>query len=390
MGNLVMFQRIEQALADAIGQGRIAGAVALAVDHDGVIFEHADGVRAVGAPGPMDPATIFWIASMTKAVVSVAALQLVERGRLTLDGDLSGLIPDLADLRVLEAGADGQAPRLRPAVGAVTLRHLLTHTSGFAYGFTSDRLAAWLAATGTAASNGTRASLRLPLLFDPGQGWIYGVGIDWAGLAVEAASGQRLDAYLAEHVLGPLGMPDTGFALTAGQEARRAGVHVRGPDGVLNVIPFSMPAHPEVLSGGGGLYSTARDYGRFLRMLLNAGELEGVRVLEAATARSLGDIQTGPRRAGFIRTSMANLSNDFDLYPQMTTGHGLATMLTPQPTGDGRGAGALAWGGLANTYYWADPAAGRAGVLLTQLLPFGDPEVLALLRTLERDVHQVA
>ena len=377
-----MFQRFEQAVAQAVAQGRIAGAVALVTGRDGVVYEHAAGVRAVGAETPMDAATVFWIASMTKAIVSVAALQLVERGKLTLDGDLSDLMPDFKDLQVLTP--DGG---LRPAKGGVTLRQLLTHTSGFAYGFTSAELAAWIEANAFDANAGTRTSWRQPLLFDPGEGWIYGIGIDWAGLVIEAASGERLDVYLREHVFTPLGMPDTGFIGSPDRATRTAGVHVRGPDGALTPIPFGMPADPEVLSGGGGLYSTARDYGRFLRLLLNGGELDGARILSEQTVRGLNDSHTGERRAGYIRTAMANLSSDFDLYPDMATGHGLATMVTPQATAEGRSAGSLAWGGLANTYYWADPTAGKAGVLLTQLLPFGDPDVLSLMRTLERDAY---
>ncbi len=377
-----MFQRFEQALAQAIAKGRIAGGVALIADRDGVVYEHAAGVRAAGEAAAMDAATVFWIASMTKAVTSVAALQLVERGKLTLDGDLADLIPEFRDLQVLTEGGG-----LRPAKGPVTLRQLLTHTSGFAYGFSSPELGAWMEASGVETNTGSRASYRYPLLFDPGEGWIYGIGIDWAGLAIEAASGQRLDAWFRENIFAPLGMTDTGFERSPD---RTAGVHVRGPDGGLMQIPFGMPPNAEVLSGGGGLYSTARDYGRFLRMLLNGGELDGARILSAATVRGLSAIQTGERRAGYIKSAMANLSNDFDLYPQMATGHGLATMVTPQATAEGRGAGSLAWGGLANTYYWADPAAGKAGVLLTQLLPFGDPEILALFRALERDAYGTA
>lgn len=379
-----MFQRFERALDEAIAEGRIAGGVALVADRDGLLYEHAAGVRALGAAAAMDAATVFWIASMTKAVVSAAALQLVERGKLSLDGDLSDLIPDFRDLQVLTP--DG----LRPAKGGPTLRQLLSHTSGFAYGFTSAELAAWIAQSGFEANGGTRSGLRQPLLFDPGEGWIYGIGIDWAGLVVEAASGQRLDAYLRDNILAPLGMDDTGFVGLPDRAMRTAGVHTRGPDGALVQIAFGMPPSPEVLSGGGGLYSTARDYGRFLRMLLNAGELDGARVLSAETVASLGASQTGGRRGGYIRSAMANMSNDFDLYPQMATGHGLATMVTPQATAEGRSAGSLAWGGLANTYYWADPAAGKAGVLMTQLLPFGDAGVLELLRTLERDAYGTA
>ena len=385
-----MYSRFEQALSRAVAAGRIAGGVALVADRDGVTYEHAAGLRQVGGAAAMTPDTMFWIASMTKAVVSVAALQLVEQGKLTLDGDLADLLPDLKGLEVMEGvDADGK-PRLRPAKGAVTLRQLLTHTSGFGYGFTNPDLLAYAAATGMDFNDGTRAAQRQPLAFDPGTGWIYGIGIDWAGIAVEAASGQRLDAYLRDNIFGPLGMPDSGFALGPGQEARKASVHVRGPDGGLTPIPFGMRADPEVLSGGGGLYSTPRDYSRFLRMLLGAGRLEGAQVISEATARGLADIQTGAHRAGTWTSAMPNLTNDVDLHPGMAAGHGLATLVTPEATPQGRSAGSLAWAGLANTYYWADPTAGKAGLLMTQLLPFADPEVLDLFRALERDAYGTA
>jgi methyl acetate hydrolase len=385
-----MYSRFEQALEASIAAGRIAGAVALTAGRDGVTYEHAAGMRTAGGDVAMDHETVFWIASMTKALVSVAALQLVEQGKLSPDGDLGELLPDLKGLEVLEGmDADGK-PRLRPAKGAVTLRQLLTHTSGFAYAFSSADLLAWSQASGAPDPNsGTRAGHRQPLAFDPGQGWIYGIGIDWAGIAIEAASGQRLDAYLAKHVTGPLGMADTGFSLTPEQAARKAAMHVRGPDGALIPIPFALPENPEVLSGGGGLHSTPRDYSRFLRMLMGEGELEGVRVLEAQTARSLTESQTGPHRAGVFNSCLPNMSHDFDMYPGATAGHGLATLVTPPGAGDGRSPGSLAWAGLANTYYWADPVAGKAGVLMTQLLPFGDPDVLGLLKALERDAYGV-
>ena len=380
------YQAFEAALAKAVADGRIAGAVALVTDRDGVTYEHAAGVRAVGQPAAMDAGTVFWIASMTKAIVSVAALQLVERGKLTLDGDLGELLPELKDLQVLEDVTDGK-PRLRPAHGVVTLRQLLTHTSGFAYPFSHPRLLAYSQTEGAPDPNsGTRAGHRQPLMFDPGQGWIYGIGIDWAGIVIEAASGQRLDAYLRENVLGPLGMSDTGFALSDEHAARKASVHVRGPDGALIPIPFGMPANPEVLSGGGGLYSTAGDYARFLRMLLGT---DGGGVISPATLADLRESHTAGHRAGMLISSMPSMSNDFDLYPHMQVGHGLAAMVTPEPTGDGRGAGSLAWAGLANTYYWADPEAGQGGVLMTQLLPFADPEVLALFKALERGAYGV-
>lgn len=377
-----MYRRFEAALDGAVAEGRIAGAVALVADRDGTAYQHAAGARTVGEPAAMDPDTVFWIASMTKAVASVAALQLVEGGKLSLDGDLAALLPDLAGLEVF----DGL--ELRPARGPVTLRHLLTHTSGFGYAWLHGEIGAWVSATGVPGpASGRRSAHRQPLLFDPGQGWAYGIGIDWVGIAIEAASGQRLDAYLAEHVLGPLGMTDTAFRLSAAQAARKAGVHARGADGALMAIPLGLPDDPEVLSGGHGLYATAPEYGRFLRMLLNGGALDGARILTTESMAALGTVQTGSRRAGALKSVDPTMSNDFDAYPDMLTGWGLATMITPEPSPDGRSAGSLAWGGLANTYYWADPAAGKAGLILTQLLPFADPETLALFAKLERGAY---
>jgi len=385
-----MYRGFERALDQAVADRRIAGAVALVADRDGVIYEHAAGVRSLGGPEAMRQDTVFWIASMTKALVSIAALQLVERGALSLDGDLSVLLPDLAGLEVLDSIGEDGAPRLRPARGAVALRQLLTHTSGFGYSWLSSDLAAWLKATGAPdATSGLRSAHRQPLLFDPGEGWAYGIGIDWVGIAVEVASGQRLDAYLAENIFGPLGMVDSGFSLSADQAARRAGMHARGPDGAIVPMAFGLPSDPEVLSGGGGLYGTAPDYGRFLRMLLNGGALDGVRVLSEATVASLGQVQTGDWRAGAWSDATPHLSHDFDLYPAMRTGWGLATMISPEPSPDGRSAGSLAWAGLGNTYYWADPAAGKAGLILTQVLPFGDPQVLGLFAALEREAYGV-
>ncbi|HEV7386546.1 MAG TPA: serine hydrolase domain-containing protein, partial [Phenylobacterium sp.] len=236
-----MYGDFERALDAAVAEGRIAGAVALVADRDGVTYQHAAGRRTVGAAPAMDQDTVFWIASMTKAIGSVAALQLVERGKLSLDGDLALLLPDLAGLEVFDGlNADG-TPKLRSATGPVTLRQLLTHTSGFGYAWLNAEIGAWVSATGAPGPmTGLRSAHRQPLMFDPGQGWAYGIGIDWVGIAVEAASGQRLDAYLAEHVLGPLGMTDTAFRLSAEQAARKAGMHARGPDGAPVAIPFEL------------------------------------------------------------------------------------------------------------------------------------------------------
>jgi len=385
-----VYAEFERLRDRAIGEGQIAGAVALTVDRGGVTYESAAGRRAIAPDAAaMTPDTVFWIASMTKAIASVAALKEVERGRLTLDDDLSALIPEFGALEVFDKPGPDGVWSTRPAKRGPTLRELLTHTNGFSYFFIDGRIPAWQAAKGAASNSGTRAELHQPLLFDPGEGWGYGIGIDWAGIAVEAASGQRLDAYLAENVFGPLGMADTGFlgGLSAEQRGRAAAMHARTPQGGLAPMAFGMAQDPEVLSGGGGLYSTAADYGRFLRLLLNGGELDGARVLSADGMKALGAVQTGARRAGTWTSAAPPLSNDIDLFPGMQTGWGLATMITPQRGPNGRSPGSLAWAGLGNTYYWADPAAGKGGVLLTQLLPFGDPVVLELLGALERGAY---
>lgn len=386
-----MFETFETDLAAAVAAGEIAGAVALVADRDGVIYETAAGVRAAGQPAPMDADTLFGLASMTKAICSVAVLREVEQGRLDLDADLSGLIPEFADLKVLEGFGDDGQPHLRPARGKVTLRQLLTHTSGFAYDFASPDLGRWSQVT--AAPNmmtGLRAAYLTPLLFDPGEKWTYGVGIDWAGVTLEAAAGQRLDAYLDQHIFGPLGMTDTCFRPNAEQAARRASVHMAGPEGGLFPLPASpldAQGEPEVFSAGGGLVGTARDYARFLRMLLNGGELDGARILNPETVDLLGQVQTGSLRAGAFKAASPGVTHDFDLFPDQLTGWGLATMISPDAGPNGRSAGALAWAGIFNTYYWVDRAAGLAGVLMTQKLPFGDPQVLALLESLERSAY---
>ena len=381
-----MFAGFEADLAAAIATGRIAGAVALVANREGVVFEAAAGLKAVGNDAKVLPDSIFWLASMTKAITSVAALQLVETGKVGLDDDLAPLVPEFAEPQVLEGFDAGGSARLRPARSKITLRGLLTHTSGSGYGFLSPDLQRWADQAGLSMNSGTRKDMVMPLLFDPGQDWAYGIGIDWAGLVVEALSGQRLDAYFQDNILGPLGMIDTGFALSDDQEARRVSPHVRLPDGALMAIPFAMPKDPEVLSGGGGLYGTAADYSRFLRMVLNGGELDGVRILSPAMMAQLGDIQTGDLRAGAFK-STGTMTLDFDLFPEQRPGWGLATLVNPDPVAQGRAAGSLAWAGIFNTYYWADPTSGTAGILLAQLTPFGDPDILGLLNSLERAAY---
>lgn len=380
-----MLDRIITALEETTRAANIPGAVAVVGNSAGIIAEAAVGTKGPGGP-PLAQADLFQIASMTKAIASTAALQLVEQGRLTLDGDLGALLPALANPEVLEGFDDAGKPVTRPAAGPITLRQLLTHTSGFGYEFMSAELTQWR--VHNPAAPGTLASLRMPLLADPGTRWIYGISTDWVGQAVEAASGMRLGEWLARHVTGPLGMTDTSFAFTDDIKARLTPLHARMPDG--NLMPF--PVHfgggeqAEFHGGGGGLIGTARDYMQFCRMILNRGQLNGARILQPDTVAEMASNQVA-MPAGRMTTNMPGLSGDFDLFPMMECGWGLGFLINPDTGPDGRAAGSLAWAGIANSYYWIDPESDIAAVLMMQHLPFGEPATVEVLRALERAVY---
>ncbi|WP_043363914.1 serine hydrolase [Belnapia sp. F-4-1] len=382
-------QAIGRLLDEAVTSGAVAGVVAVAGNAAGTLFEGAAGFRSAAGGEAMTLDTVGWIASMTKAITSVAALQQVEEGRLTLDEPIAEVLPDLASPRVLEGFSAAGEPILRPARGAVTLRQLLTHTSGFSYPMWNADIGRYMQMTGIpgVASRKLQA-LALPLVADPGTAWHYGIGIDWAGLAVEAVTGQRLGDVIEERITGPLGMHDTSFRPGPEQRARLAAMHSRRVDGRLGPIPFPIPEEQEFDMGGGGLYGTAPDYLRFCRMVLNGGALDGARILEPATVEALGRNQMDELLVGPLATAQPGVSHDAEFFPGQRKRWSLAFMLNEEahPMG-GRSAGSMAWAGLGNTYYWIDPAHDRCGVLLTQSFPFADPRVLDLLAAFERAVH---
>ena len=380
---------IDAVLQKAVASGDVPGVVALAATDRGILYHGAFG-RQDGEAGPQVTGdTVFRIASMTKAVTSVAAMQLVESGRLGLDQLIAAVLPELVAPMVLEGFDPSGKPRLRPAKRPITLRHLLSHTAGFGYEMLSSELIRYNAVTRTpSTSTGKLASLQMPLLFDPGERWQYGINIDWVGRAVEAASGQPLDAYFRDHIFAPLGMTDSGFELSAAQRERLIRVHHRKPDGSLEPVEVDMPpAKPEFWAGGGALYSTGPDYLRFLRMLLGNGQLDGAQVLLPQTVAEMGRNQVGDLAAGIMRTAMPDRTNDFVLFPEGSCRWGLGYMINTLPAPGGRSAGSLSWGGIFNTYYWIDPARRLAAVILTQILPFADARALALSAAFERVVY---
>ena len=383
--------KIDAVLRRAVEAGDVPGVVATAATDRGVFYEVAFGQRDIAGGSAMTCDAIFRIASMTKAVTSVAAMQLVEAGKLDLDRPIGGVMPELAAPHVLVGFDVTGKPRLRPARRPITLRHLLTHTAGFGYEMLNSELIRYIHRTDTPSiSTGKLASLRLPLLFDPGERWQYGINIDWVGLAVEAASGKTLDVYFREHIFDPLGMTNTEFAPTPEQTSRLVRAHKREADGSLEPIVLeSPPANPEFWAGGGGLYSTGRDYLTFLRMVLGQGRFDGARLLRPETVAAMASNQTGDLEAGVMRTAMPERTNDFALFPGMRCHWGLGWMITPQPGPNGRSPGSLTWGGIFNSYYWIDPVKRVAGVIMTQFLPFADPRALALSGAFERAVYDV-
>jgi CubicO group peptidase (beta-lactamase class C family) len=378
---------IDAALNRAVGAKEVPGVVALAATDAGVLYEGAFGLRDVVDGPAMTRDSVFRIASMTKAVTSVAALQLVEQGKLQLDGPIGNVLPDLAAPQVLEGFDTSGAPRLRPAKRPITLRHLLTHTAGFGYEVWDPDLIRYVKVTGMPTFlTGKLAALRLPLVFDPGERWEYGINIDWVGRAVEAAAGQPLDACFRAHIFGPLGMTDTGFVPSADQASRLVRVHRRGPDGSLEPITMEIP-HREFFSGGGGLLSTGRDYLTFLQMFLHQGRFNGAELLRPETVALIGQNQIGNLPLGLMKTAMPELSNDVDLFPGVQSGHGLASVVNAEQGPNGRSAGTLTWAGLFNTYYWIDPQKHVTGVILTQTLPFADDRAVKLYGEFERGVY---
>jgi CubicO group peptidase (beta-lactamase class C family) len=344
------------------------------VDREGTQALAAGGAtRSDGAGVPLDAGTPFRMASMTKALATVAALQLVEAGRVGLDDPVASVIPAWDALQVLD-GFDGDQPRLRPAASPATIRQLMCHTAGHGYFFLNADLGRYHEAAGVpTVMSGLKAALDAPLQSDPGTRWEYGINTDWLGLVVEELSGQRLDEYLADHVFAPLGMTATTFTPTQEQRAAMMPVHVRTPDGGLAVTDIDFVAEPEWMAGGHGAVSTVEDYGRFISMLLRGGTApDGTPVLaeelvDEAFRDQLGDIAY----PAVIETAAPELCNPIVNLPVRQT-WGLGFHLTLEDLPGMRRAGTGDWAGIFNCYYWVDRSTGVGGAFLTQVLPFFD------------------
>lgn len=353
----------------------LPGVVALATDRRGTLYAGAAGHRVQGEPAPMAPDTVLAIFSTTKAITATAALLLAEEGRLDLDAPARTYAPAIGELQVLDGFAEDGSPTLRAPRREITTRMLLLHTAGLGYDIFNADYARLARERGQpTVTTGTRAALMTPLLFDPGERWEYGSNIDWAGQVVEGITGQRLGAVMQERIFAPLGMTSTAFTMTPAMRARLARIHQRGQDGSLKPLAtFELPQDPEVQMGGHGLYSTAEDYGRFIRLWLNDGAGEHGRVLKPETVAMAAQNGLGPMRIRALPGVIKALSHDAEFFPGMPKSWGLSFMINEEDAATGRPAGSLAWAGLANLYFWIDRRTGVGGFWGTQIFPFADP-----------------
>ncbi|MGB7302563.1 MAG: serine hydrolase domain-containing protein [Burkholderiaceae bacterium] len=383
-----MAANYDQILKTGIENGAAPGAVAIVVNKDGVVWKGGAGERTAGSGIAMSDDTVGAIFSMTKAITGTAAMQLVEQGKLDLDAPAGNVCPWLNEVQVLDGFDDNGQPILRPPKSPVTLHHLLTHTSGFVYEIWNSNEAKYREVTQwPSLFTLENRALQVPLAFDPGTQWEYGIGIDWAGKMVEAVSGQSLSAYIAENITGPLGMKDTAFAHTASMLERAAGMHARMPDGSLAPIDLPPPVKPEFEMGGGGLHGTMSDYGRFIRMILNDGELDGVRILKSETVQSMSQNHIGNLRVKELTTVAPQFSNNAEFFPGTPKSWGLTFQIDETAQATGRPAGTLMWAGLANSFFWIDRKNGIGGAYLSQILPFGDEKSLDLFLAIEKATY---
>jgi methyl acetate hydrolase len=378
---------IDASLRGAVERKEIPGVVALVTDKKGVLYESAFGVADVGTGRPLKTDALFRIASMTKPVTSVALMQLVEQGKIALDDPAEKYLPELKNPMVVESfDAKTGDYKLRPASKPATVRNFLTHTSGLAYPFTS---AIWRDFKPRA---GETYAFGGPMLFDPGERWHYSTSVDVVGRLVEVVSGQKLEDYFHDHIFVPLKMNDTSYNVVEAKGPRlvaqqqRDGAKMDGPV-VLQIPPLVglTIANP---IGGGGLASTADDYGRFMRMILNGGELDGARVLKAETVKLMEQNQIGAVTVPALKSALPR-SADFTFIADGRDKWGLGFLITVDQLPGMRSPGSLSWGGINNTYFWIDPARGIAGTIMMQYLPFADANALAAYRAFELGAYQL-
>jgi methyl acetate hydrolase len=379
---------LDNALRDSMTRRKLPNVVAMVATPDKTTYTGAFGKRDSASGIDVRPDSLYAIASMTKAITSAAAMQLVEQGKVKLHEPVSKYLPELGKLDVM-TGFDGAGkPILRPATKPVTLHHLLTHTSGFAYDTWDESMLKYNTLHG-GPSAATVAPLT-PLIFEPGTRWQYGTSADWTGKLVEAVSGLTLEQYFQRHILQPLGMKDTTFVFPPEKSDRLVSSSRRQPDGSLKEDPRTVPVPPKAFNGGGGLFSTAPDYVLFMQMILHHGsgpnreQILHPKTVAMMTANQIGDVS-----AGKLKTFRPAISSDVDFHPGATDGFTYGFLINKTAYPGGRSADSLAWAGVENTFYWIDPRRSLCAVVMMQFFPFVDSQAVGLLGDFEKAVYTV-
>jgi methyl acetate hydrolase len=377
---------LDGVLRESMTRRKIPAVVAMVATPDKITYTGAFGKRDASSGVDVKPDSIFAIASMTKAITSAAGMQLIEQGKVRLHEPVSKILPELGKLDVLQGFDAAGKPILRPATKPVTLHHLLTHTSGFAYDTWDESMLKYNAQHG-GPSAGAVAPLT-PLIFEPGTRWQYGTSVDWVGRLVETVSGLTLEQYFQRNILQPLGMKDTTFIFPAEKFDRLVSSSRRQADGMLKEDPRNMPVPPKAYNGGGGLFSTAPDYVRFAQMILHQGRgLQKDQILQPKTVAMMMANQTGDISAGKLKSFRPTVSLDVNFHAGAVDGYTYGFLINKTAYPGGRSAGSLAWAGIENTFYWIDPKRSLCAVVMMQFFPFVDTQAVGLLSDFEKAVY---
>lgn len=395
-----MESRLDPVFEAAVKAKKVPAVAAIALDRSGdVLFKGVYNSPDMHDPAAirMTPRTPVMIWSCTKLVTSVAALQLLEQGKLHLEDPVEKYVPGIANIQVLEGFQPDGEPILRAPKTKATVLHLMTHTAGFSYDVFSKDTLQWRTQVGQTPSEyvavGALKNFETPFNFDPGTQYQYGINTDWLGFVVEAVTGMPLNEYVERNILKPLGMNDSGSHVKEG--ASQLVEYLRGEDGGLTAAPaIACATAPERFGGGHYLYSTLDDYSTFLLTILNNGThpASKTEILKAETATEyLFQDQIhkicSNKGTGVIETAIPMLSSEGEFLPGVEKGWSCGMMLSLEDSPQGRSAGSGSWAGLGNLYYWLDPKKGKLGFVMSAILPFMDKEVLYLFEELERAVY---
>jgi methyl acetate hydrolase len=388
METTVKLSGFEAAASRAVASGDLPGVAAMVADQDDVLYSAVFGVSDVTTGAPLQLDCVFFIASMTKIITALACMQLIEQGKVGLEDDASAIAPRMVVKVLIGFDSAGQ-PIVRKPKRKVTVRHLLTHTSGQTTDVWNASTIRYIEAMKLPPVPSCKPeAFMTPLVFDPGDGWEYGVGSDWVGQIVEAVSGLTLNDYLKRFVFEPIGMTETSFILSPAQRAKLVPVHIREPDGRFKLSGFEVSQTPEFFMGGAGLYGTVADYVRFLQMFLNDGRSQGGRMLKPETVRLFFANHIGAMEWPGMKTAIPAMSADVNLLPGIPKRWSLGALRNEEDVPGGRRAGSQFWAGLANSYFWVDPTTKLAGVTASSYFPFADAPALETFDALERDSYR--